>query len=410
MISQVQFTPEEWLNYFRYYGDLPHQKEALGILQDHINQADPTLLTPTADWVEVWKHALPEPELELPGSAPGPGDNPLQVPYDCQLDNPSGDGWRECFSSSCAMAAMYWGAIKHPNEYHQRRPKYGDSTDPSAQIRTLQSFGLDARFVQVGSVEKLKAQIDRGRPAPVGFLHHGTVSAPSGGGHYILAIGYTDSHLICHDPYGELDVVRGGYPKTGGTYGKEIHYSWKNWAPRWSVANDHDGWGLDIWKAGATPPKTEAPDLGAAPTKTGSKGIALIKEFEGCRLDTYICPAGVPTCCVGHTGPEVRMGQTYTMSQCEELLRNDLNRFEKAVCDLITVPLDQEEFDATVSFAFNCGSGALADSTLRRRLNGGESKPKVFAEELPRWTSGGMPGLIRRRDAEVKLANQKQFP
>ena len=91
-------------------------------------------------------------------------------------------------------------------------------------------------------------------------------------------------------------------------------------------------------------------------------------------------------------------------------MRDDLARFEKSVCDLITVPLDQEEFDSTVSFTYNCGSGALADSTLRRRLNGGEPNPKVFAEELPRWTSGGMPGLVRRRDAEVKLANQKQYP
>ena len=144
--------------------------------------------------------------------------------------------------------------------------------------------------------------------------------------------------------------------------------------------------------------------------KIAQPGVDLIKEFEGCRLDTYICPAGVPTCCVGHTGPEVRMGQTYTMSQCEELLRNDLDRFEKAVRDLIDVPIDQCEFDALVSFAFNCGQGALADSTLRRRLNNRESKPKVFAEELPRWTSGGMAGLVRRRDAEVKLANEKVFP
>ena len=66
--------------------------------------------------------------------------------------------------------------------------------------------------------------------------------------------------------------------------------------------------------------------------------------------------------------------------------------------------------NSLVSFSYNCGSGALAESTLRRRLNSGESKPTVFSEELPRWTSGGMAGLVRRRDAEVKLANQKQFP
>jgi len=63
-----------------------------------------------------------------------------------------------------------------------------------------------------------------------------------------------------------------------------------------------------------------------------------------------------------------------------------------------------------VSFSYNCGAGALQESTLRKRLNRGEDKPTVFAEELPRWTSGGMAGLVRRRNAEVKLANQKQFP
>ena len=227
-------------DFFKYYDEKNgNHLEAVDML---LTQLPSTLKQDNSSWVLKYREKLPENEIKQA--------NPLAVPYDCQLDNPGGDGWRECFSSSCAMAAMYWGVIKHQNEYHAQRPKYGDSTDASAQIRTLQSFGLEARFVQVGSVEKLKAQIDRGRPAPVGFLHHGPVSAPSGGGHYILAIGYTDTHLIAHDPYGALDERNGGYPKTGGTYGKEIKYSWKNWAPRWSVANDHDGWGLDIWLPG----------------------------------------------------------------------------------------------------------------------------------------------------------------
>ena len=227
-------------DFFKYYDEknVNHQ-EAVDML---LLQLPSTLKQDNSAWVLKYREQVEESKVLHA--------NPLSVPYDCQLDNPGGEGWRECFSSSCAMAAMYWGVIKHQNEYHAQRPKFGDSTDASAQIRTLQSFGLEARFVQVGSVEKLKAQIDRGRPAPVGFLHHGPVSAPSGGGHYILAIGYTDTHLIAHDPYGSLDTVNGGYPNTGGTYGKEIKYSWKNWAPRWSVANDHDGWGLDVWLPG----------------------------------------------------------------------------------------------------------------------------------------------------------------
>ena len=111
----------------------------------------------------------------------------------------------------------------------------------------------------------------------------------------------------------------------------------------------------------------------------------------------------------GHTGPEVVPGYEITQAVANQLLRDDLDRFEKGISDQINVPLDQCEFDALVSWAFNCGLGATADSTLRRRLNAGENKPTVFAEELPRWTSGGMPGLVRRREAEVKLANEKRF-
>ena len=149
---------------------------------------------------------------------------------------------------------------------------------------------------------------------------------------------------------------------------------------------------------------------GVKPTKIGQLGLDLITHFEGCKLYTYVCPAGVKTCCVGHTGPEVEMGQTFTQSECDALLAKDVARFEKAVVDLIDVEIDQCEFDSLTSFAFNCGEGALRDSTLRRRLNSGELKAKVFAEELPRWTNQGLAGLVRRRDAEVRLANQKLFP
>ena len=102
-----------------------------------------------------------------------------------------------------------------------------------------------------------------------------------------------------------------------------------------------------------------------------------------------------------------------TQAEADRLLAEDLQRFEKTVTDMITVPLDQCEFDSLVSFAFNTGAGALQESTLRRRLNAGESKPKVFAEELPRWVNGAngpLEGLVRRRDAEVRLANDKAFP
>ena len=69
--------------------------------------------------------------------------------------------------------------------------------------------------------------------------------------------------------------------------------------------------------------------------------------------------------------------------------------------------LTQQEFDAIVSFTFNTGSGALSDSTFRKRINNGENKAQCFREEFPKWVNGSngpLPGLVRRRDAEVELA------
>ena len=146
------------------------------------------------------------------------------------------------------------------------------------------------------------------------------------------------------------------------------------------------------------------------PSTTSDTGQELIRHFEGCELTAYRCSAGQITIGFGHCGPDVYEGQKITQAVANQLLRDDLDKFERAVIESIDVPLDQSEFDALVSFSFNCGVGAFQDSTLRKRLNRGETKATVFAEELPRWTNGGLAGLVRRRDAEVKLANQKQFP
>ena len=138
-----------------------------------------------------------------------------------------------------------------------------------------------------------------------------------------------------------------------------------------------------------------------------AEGLKLIKEFEGLRLDSYICPAGVWTVGYGSTGEHVYPGQHITEPEAEELLRKDLWRFEDCVSSKVTVGLTDNEYAALVSFAFNCGCGALQESTLLRRLNAGEPKPRVFTEELPKWVRGGgavLPGLVRRREAEVALA------
>jgi lysozyme len=141
--------------------------------------------------------------------------------------------------------------------------------------------------------------------------------------------------------------------------------------------------------------------------KISAAGLKLIKEFEGLRLTTYTCAAGVLTIGYGSTGPHATPGKTITEAEAEALLLKDLVRFETGVSELITKPLTQGQFDALVSFCFNLGCGALEESTLRRRLNAGEDPNTVFPQELPKWVKAGgqtLPGLVRRREAEVKLA------
>lgn len=137
--------------------------------------------------------------------------------------------------------------------------------------------------------------------------------------------------------------------------------------------------------------------------RTSKAGIDLIKRFEGLRLHAYICAAGVLTIGYGHTKGVLR-GQQITEQQAEDLLREDLRHFEEAVERLVLVHLEQHEFDALVSFAFNVGEGALAKSTLLRKLNAGDKQDA--AHEFGQWVKAGkvtLSGLVRRRKAERAL-------
>ena len=110
----------------------------------------------------------------------------------------------------------------------------------------------------------------------------------------------------------------------------------------------------------------------------------------------------------GHTGSDVTPGMQISEAEAERILKQDLRRFEDAVSRLIRPSLTQHEFDAIVSFTFNVGAGALEHSTFRRRMNTGEDKQRCFAEEFPKWVNGGngpLAGLVRRREAEVKLSS-----
>ena len=137
--------------------------------------------------------------------------------------------------------------------------------------------------------------------------------------------------------------------------------------------------------------------------RTGNKGIELIKHFEGCELEAYKCPAGVWTIGYGHI-KGVHEGMKITEMQAEEMLKSELHEYEGYINDYVTVPLNQNQFDAMVSWVYNLGGGNLRASTLLKVLNAGDYDG-VPAQML-RWNKAGgkvLEGLTRRRQAEADL-------
>lgn len=145
--------------------------------------------------------------------------------------------------------------------------------------------------------------------------------------------------------------------------------------------------------------------------KTSDKGVSLIKEFEGFESKAYPDPkTGGKPFTIGHgttkypSGRPVSLGESCTKEQAMQYLRNDLSQFESAVTKAVTVPLNQNQFDALVSFTYNLGPGNLNKSTLLKKLNAGDYK--AAADEFLKWVSPGSnveAGLRRRRIAERTL-------
>ena len=137
----------------------------------------------------------------------------------------------------------------------------------------------------------------------------------------------------------------------------------------------------------------------------------IIKHWEGCNLSAYKCPAGVWTIGWGATsvnGAAVREGDKISQALADELLRNEINHVAGELYKLIPVvkQYGANQQAALISWAYNVGLGAVAESTLRKRLLAGESGQAVIPQELPRWNKAGntvLEGLTRRRAAEVAL-------
>lgn len=201
----------------------------------------------------------PPPSVPSPAPAPVPAPAPappaalrLEVPYLFQLDSATTEGSRMCFSSTCAMLAAYLkpgslqGAGQADDRFLAIVKQFGDTTDAGAQVRALGSLGIVARFRQDGGIVDLQRQLAAGFPVPVGWLHKGGAS-PSGG-HWSLIVGEDRAAkaLTVHDPFGEADLVRGGYVSNAPTAGRFATYSERNWGRRWMVEGPSSGWWIEV--------------------------------------------------------------------------------------------------------------------------------------------------------------------
>lgn len=137
--------------------------------------------------------------------------------------------------------------------------------------------------------------------------------------------------------------------------------------------------------------------------RTSQIGIFLIKQHEGLRLEAYRCPAGIYTIGYGHTSG-VRRGDVIDERRAEQLLAEDLKKFE-AVVNRECPGINQNQFDALVSFTFNLGETNLRKSTLLKCVKANPDNVNIRTEFL-RWNKSKgevLPGLIRRRKAEADL-------
>jgi len=228
---------ENLVNFFKYYADKPQQAEAVQMLQQSMPDS---LLKADSAWIVKYREEPPKPDVE----------SPLPVKYFWQQDN-GPQGWRQCQTSSIAMCLNYLGVagINDDVDYLRVVNQFGDTTLQSSHSQALNHLGVRNRFRTDGSKETLIERVQAGFPTPIGVLHHGPVNNCSGGGHYLTVVGISEcgNYTICHDPYGELDLVMGTWAKTGEQDGKFVHYSFKNLMPRWDLNNNRvDGWYWEI--------------------------------------------------------------------------------------------------------------------------------------------------------------------
>jgi hypothetical protein len=211
----------------------PHQRAALSLIDDQLPPAV------QQEFSDLWRSSeSPAVTPALPVPAPAWAVPLGGVPYYSQRDSGQvSQRDRTCFSSSCAMLleTLRPGTLVGPNgddAYLKVVQRFGDTTNPDAQVKALETYGIKARRIVTADFELLERHIAGGIPVPCGWLHRGPVDSPHGGGHWLIAYGIDGTHLTVHDPWGEPDLVSGA---TIGSNGRALRFSRQNFGKRWMV-------------------------------------------------------------------------------------------------------------------------------------------------------------------------------
>jgi lysozyme len=143
--------------------------------------------------------------------------------------------------------------------------------------------------------------------------------------------------------------------------------------------------------------------------KVNTEGYALIKKFEGCKLKAYRCPANVLTIGYGNTfyenGDKVKEGDVITQERAESLAKFVIDQFAVTIAPFILQPLNDNQFSACVSLAYNIGTGNFKKSSVFKKLNINPNDATI-ADSFRLWNKGGgkvLAGLVKRREAEIQL-------
>lgn len=138
--------------------------------------------------------------------------------------------------------------------------------------------------------------------------------------------------------------------------------------------------------------------------KINEAGLNIIKQFEGCRLESYQDAVGIWTIGWGHTSPDIKEGLQWTQTQCDDALKKDVANTETKIAQALRVKVSDNMFSALVSFAYNIGVLKTTYSTLFKLTQ--DSRFTEAVVEFSKWNHAGgkvLPGLTARREAEAEL-------